>query len=77
MLNAGLIALVIVDKHKADFWKQVFPKITVHDNVVVRSGGDVAWAIRKNSPQLKAAVDDFVTRNRSGPRRQHDPGRAT
>ena len=26
MLNAGLLPLVIVDKHKADFWKQVFPR---------------------------------------------------
>jgi membrane-bound lytic murein transglycosylase MltF len=66
MLNAGLIAIVIVDKHKADFWKQIFPKLTVHDNVAVRTGGEVAWAIRKNSPQLKAAVDDFATHNKVG-----------
>jgi membrane-bound lytic murein transglycosylase MltF len=66
MVNAGLIPLIVVDKHKADFWKQVFPKITVHDNAAVRTGGDIAWAIRKGSPQLKAAVDDFVTRNAQG-----------
>jgi membrane-bound lytic murein transglycosylase MltF len=66
MVNAGLIPLIVMDKHKADFWKQVFPKITVHDNVAVRSGGDIAWAIRKGSPQLKAAVDDFLTRNAQG-----------
>ena len=66
MLNAGLIPVVIVDKHKADFWKQVFPKVEVHDNVAVRTGGEVAWAIRKGSPQLKAMLDDFVTRNRAG-----------
>jgi membrane-bound lytic murein transglycosylase MltF len=66
MANAGLIPLIVMDKHKADFWKQVFPKITVHDNVAVRSGGDIAWAIRKGSPQLKAAVDDFLTRNGQG-----------
>ena len=66
MLDAGLIALVIVDKHKADFWKQIFPKLTVHDNIVVRSGGDVGPAIRKGSPQLKAALDDFITRHKVG-----------
>jgi len=66
MVNAGLIPLIIMDKHKADFWKQVFPKVTVHDGVAVRTGGDIAWAIRKGSPQLKAAVDDFVTRNAQG-----------
>ena len=59
MLNAGLIALVVVDKHVADFWKQIFPKLTVHDDIAVRTGGEVAWAIRKGSPQLKAAAGRF------------------
>jgi len=62
MVNAGLIPLIIVDKHKADFWKRIFPKIAVHDDVAVRSGEDIGWAIRKGSPQLKAALDDFATR---------------
>ena len=66
MLNAGLIALIIVDKHKADFWKQIFPQLTVHDNVAVRTGGEIAWAIRKGSPQLKAMLDDFATRHKVG-----------
>jgi membrane-bound lytic murein transglycosylase MltF len=66
MVNAGLIPLIIVDKHKADFWKQIFPKITVHDEVAVRTGGETAWAIRKGSPQLKAAVDNFVARHAQG-----------
>ena len=66
MLDAGLIALVVVDKHKAEFWKQIFPKLTLHDNIAVRSGGDVAPAIRKGSPQVKAALDEFTTRNKVG-----------
>ena len=66
MLNAGLIPLAVVDQHVADFWKQIFPQLVVHDNVAVRTGGEIAWAIRKGSPQLKAAVDDFATRNRVG-----------
>jgi membrane-bound lytic murein transglycosylase MltF len=66
MLNAGLIEIIIVDKHKADFWKQIFPQLAVHDNVAVRAGGEVAWALRKGSPQLKAVLDDFVTRHKVG-----------
>jgi membrane-bound lytic murein transglycosylase MltF len=66
MLNAGLIALIVVDKHKADFWKQIFPQLTVHDNVAVRTGGEIAWAFRKDSPQLKAVLDDFATRHKVG-----------
>jgi membrane-bound lytic murein transglycosylase MltF len=66
MLNAGLIATIIVDKHKADFWKQIFPNLTVHDDIAVRTGGEIAWAIRKNSPQLRARLDDFISRNKVG-----------
>jgi membrane-bound lytic murein transglycosylase MltF len=66
MVNAGLIPLIVVDKHVAGFWKQVFPTITLHDEIAVRTGGDIAWAIRKGSPQLMAAVDDFVARHRQG-----------
>lgn len=57
MLNAGLVPLLIVDAHVADFWKRVFPKVTVHDDVAIDTGGQVAWAIRKGSPQLKAFLD--------------------
>ena len=66
MLNAGLVSLLVVDKHKADFWKQIFPKLVVHETVAVRTGGEVGWAFRKGSPQLKAALDDFVTRHKVG-----------
>jgi membrane-bound lytic murein transglycosylase MltF len=38
----------------------------VRDDVAVRTGGEIAWAIRKNSPQLKAALDSFATRNKVG-----------
>jgi membrane-bound lytic murein transglycosylase MltF len=66
MLNAGLIPLVVVDQHKAVFWKQIFPQLTVHDNITVHTGGEIAWAIRKGSPQLKAALDDFAARHKVG-----------
>jgi len=66
MLNAGLVSIVVADNHIANFWKQVFPKLTVHEGVTLRTGGEIAWAIRKNTPQLKAALDDFATRVKSG-----------
>ena len=44
----------------ADFWKQVFTDLTVHDDVAVRTGGNLAVAIRKNSPQLAAELNAFI-----------------
>jgi membrane-bound lytic murein transglycosylase MltF len=55
-----------VDKHKADFWKKVFPTINVHEDIVIRSGADIAWAMRKGSPQLRAVADDFIARHGQG-----------
>ena len=66
MLNSNLVALIVMDKHKADLWKQVFPAVTVHGDIAIRTGGEIAWAMRKGSPQLKAAVDDFITRHKEG-----------
>jgi membrane-bound lytic murein transglycosylase MltF len=66
MVNAGLIPLTVSPDIVAGFWKQVFPKITVHDAITLRTGANLAWAIRKGSPQLKAAVDDFAARNAKG-----------
>jgi membrane-bound lytic murein transglycosylase MltF len=66
MLNAGLVAIIVVDKHKADFWKQVFPKIKVRDDMAVRTGAQIAWAVRKGSPQLKGLLDGFASAATSG-----------
>jgi membrane-bound lytic murein transglycosylase MltF len=66
MLNAGLVSFTLADKHIADFWKQVFPKLIVHDDIAVRSGGEIAWAIRKDSPQLKAFLDGEAPRYKAG-----------
>lgn len=66
MLNADLIPLIVVDRHKALFWKQVFPKIQIHEDVVLRDDANIAWAVRKNSPQLLALLNNFVKDNRQG-----------
>jgi membrane-bound lytic murein transglycosylase MltF len=66
MLNAGLIRLVVVDSHKAEFWAQIFANIHLHPEAAVRTDGDIAWAFRKESPKLKAAVNRFVATHKRG-----------
>jgi membrane-bound lytic murein transglycosylase MltF len=66
MVNAGLISATIVDSHIGTFWKQIFETIELHPDVRVREGGEVAWAIRKDSPQFKQVVDAFIAKNRKG-----------
>jgi len=66
MVNADLISMIIVDNHKAKFWQKIFPSIKIHDDIVVRGGGEIAWAFRKNSPKLKTVINEFVKANRKG-----------
>jgi membrane-bound lytic murein transglycosylase MltF len=60
MLSAGLVKILVVDSHKAKFWKQVFTTLALHPDLAVRTGGDIAWAIRKGSPKLATALNAFV-----------------
>lgn len=66
MVNAGLLPIVIVDSSKADFWAQIFDDLTLHPDLAVRTGGEIAWAFRKDSPQLAAEVNTFIRANRKG-----------
>ena len=62
MVNAGLIPATVVDNYLADFWKQVLPALTVHDRIALRTGGNLAVAIRKNSPGLAHELNAFISR---------------
>jgi membrane-bound lytic murein transglycosylase MltF len=59
MLNAGLMQVVVVDDWKAEMWVQILPNVRVNDQVAVGTGGLVGWAIRKDSPQLRAELEAF------------------
>jgi membrane-bound lytic murein transglycosylase MltF len=63
MANAGLVDVLVVDNHKAWFWQRVWPALKLHPDVKLRTGGEIAWAIRKDSPELKAAVNKFLQTN--------------
>jgi membrane-bound lytic murein transglycosylase MltF len=63
MANAGLLNVLVVDNHKAWFWQRVWPKLKLHPTVALRKGGEIAWAIRKDSPALKQTLDQFLAVN--------------
>jgi membrane-bound lytic murein transglycosylase MltF len=66
MANAGLVKTVVADDYLAHFWKQIYPNLTVHEDLVLRTDGDIAFAIRKHSPKLKAELDAFTRTHREG-----------
>ena len=66
MVESGILPAVIVDSHKAALWSQIFENITVHEELAVNSGGEIAWVVRQDSPELLAAVNTFVDTIRKG-----------
>ena len=66
MVNAGLIPATVTTKQRADLWSKVLDHIKPHPELEIASGGQLAWVMRKNNPQLKQLVDEFVSSHAVG-----------
>ena len=66
MVSAGLVKATVVVDVIAKFWAAALPGLVLHPKVVVREKASIAWAVRKGSPQLLAALNPIVAANRVG-----------
>jgi membrane-bound lytic murein transglycosylase MltF len=66
MVNAGLVGMTLADSMVAEFWARIFDRLRLHPNAAVVEGGAMGWALRKNSPQLKAVANAFIKDHRVG-----------
>jgi len=66
MVNAGSFPATVIDSYKASYWSKVLTDMVVRDDLVVHEGGQIAWAFRKDSPKLKAVVNEFVAGHKAG-----------
>jgi membrane-bound lytic murein transglycosylase MltF len=66
MVDAGMLPMTVVDSHLAKPWAKAFGRLRVHEQLAVRSGGEIAWAVRKNSPRLVQVLNEFVRTHRKG-----------
>ncbi len=66
LTNAGVYRITVADDFMVNLWSKVLKDMTPHPEVAVRTGQHFGWAIRKNSPQLKSFLNDFVKKNREG-----------
>jgi membrane-bound lytic murein transglycosylase MltF len=66
LVNSGNLPATVVDEYQGEFWAQIYPNLELHPGLAVRTGGEIAWAIRKDSPELKEALDGFVRQHREG-----------
>ncbi|MGH8335726.1 MAG: transglycosylase SLT domain-containing protein, partial [Gammaproteobacteria bacterium] len=66
MVGSGMLPFAVVDRFKANAWAGILKGLTVHDDIVIHEGGDIAWAIRKNSPALQKELAEFVSTHKIG-----------
>jgi membrane-bound lytic murein transglycosylase MltF len=60
MVNAGLLPATVTTALRAKLWSEVLHHLTIHPRPVIASGEQTAWAVRKNNPQLKQLLDEFI-----------------
>jgi membrane-bound lytic murein transglycosylase MltF len=66
MVDAGLLPWAVVDDYKPQMWQDVFTRTVVRDDLVLRSGGRLAWAVRPDNPKLLQFLNTFVKDNKEG-----------
>jgi len=57
MVNAGLLPATVTSLERAQFWSQVLPHLKIHPEVMIASGEQTAWVVRKDNPQLKQLLE--------------------
>ena len=60
------MSATVLDSYKAKRWVDIFPEMNVREDLLLNAGGEIAWAFRKDSPQLADAVNAFIRTHRQG-----------
>jgi membrane-bound lytic murein transglycosylase MltF len=66
MVNAGIFELTVVDNHIAELWSKVLRNVILREDLKIHSGGNIAWAVRKNNPRLLSNLNTFLRKHREG-----------
>ena len=66
MLNAGLVHVLVMDAYLPKLWATLYTKIQAHPEAVLSDSETFGWAMRKDSPKLMTAVNEFVKTHKQG-----------
>ncbi len=66
LVNAGIVDLTIVDNHIGELWASVMPDLVAYPDLIVNKEGEIAWAVREDSPELLESLNSFVSKHRRG-----------
>lgn len=66
LVAAGVFPTTIADGGLAHLWGEVLPQLVVHEDLAIKDGISIGWAMRPDSSELKRTVDAFVAEHRQG-----------
>ncbi len=66
LVNAGIIDHTFADRHLAEVWSRVLADIVLRPDLTIHEGGQIAWAVRAQNPDLLANLNAFVKTTRRG-----------
>jgi membrane-bound lytic murein transglycosylase MltF len=66
MVNAGLLKATVVDRYIARIWAPLYTDMKINDKFFLHDNSEFAWAIRKDSPELKSQLAAFVKTHKVG-----------
>jgi membrane-bound lytic murein transglycosylase MltF len=66
LVNSGAFPYTIADQHVAELWSGVLTRLRVQPQVQVATGGQLAWAVRRDNPELKRVLDAFLAKHEQG-----------
>jgi membrane-bound lytic murein transglycosylase MltF len=66
MAARGMVPYTVADHFLADLWRKVFPKLQLYPDAAVHTDGKLAWAVRKDCPELRRSLSEFAATVRQG-----------
>ncbi|WP_419903538.1 transporter substrate-binding domain-containing protein [Kiloniella sp.] len=66
MVSAGIVDYTVADLHVAQIWQQALPSIKIHEDIVLNDNGRLAWAVRKDNPELLKVLNSSLHKVKKG-----------
>lgn len=67
-VNSGAFQYTVADHHVAELWSGVLGGLRLYPELQLASGDRIAWAVRRDNPELKRTLDEFLLTSRKGTR---------
>jgi len=68
LVAEGAVPLTVADDYLAEAWAQALEGLVVRQDLVLHQGVQIAWAVRRDNPQLRQRLDEFARAVRRGTR---------